>query len=70
MNQRYGADRFYLFHRNRVWTESEQAFIGWERKRGKLEMLNRLLNGEPHPDGQKIVHVGDPTGLLATSVSS
>jgi cyclic beta-1,2-glucan synthetase len=49
LNQRYGTKRFYLFHRNRLWTESEQAFIGWERKRGKLEMLNGLLNGEPHP---------------------
>ncbi|MFA6450816.1 MAG: glucoamylase family protein, partial [bacterium] len=60
LNERYGADRFLLFHRDRVWTESEQSFIGWERKRGKLEILNRLLNGEALPDGQEIVHVGDP----------
>lgn len=59
LNARYGANRFLLFHRDRVWTESEQSFIGWERKRGKLEILNRLLNGEELPDGQDIVHVGD-----------
>lgn len=59
LNSRYGADRFFLFHRNRVWTESEQSFIGWERKRGKLEILNRLLNGESTPDGEEIVNVGD-----------
>ena len=60
LNERYGANRFFLFHRDRVWTESEQSFIGWERKRGKLEILNRLLNGETRPDGQDIVNVGDP----------
>ena len=42
LNQRYGGGRFYLFHRDRTWSESEQQFIGWERKRGKLEELNRL----------------------------
>lgn len=38
----YGA-HFFLFSRERVWSESEQAWIGWERKRGKLESLNRFL---------------------------
>jgi len=28
-----------------VWNRSEQAWLGWERKRGKLEELNRLLRG-------------------------
>ncbi|MET0280591.1 MAG: glucoamylase family protein, partial [Steroidobacteraceae bacterium] len=37
--------RFYLLHRRRQWSESEGRFIGWERKRGKLEELNRLLLG-------------------------
>ena len=37
--------RFLLFHRRRVWNESEQKWIGWERKRGKLHELNRLLRG-------------------------
>jgi len=60
LNERHGAGRFLLFHRERVWTESEQSFIGWERKRGKLEILNRLLNGEALPDGQQIVRAGDP----------
>jgi len=59
LNERYGANRFFLLHRDRVWTESERSFIGWERKRGKLEILNRLLNGEMRPDGQDVVHVGD-----------
>jgi cyclic beta-1,2-glucan synthetase len=50
LNQRHGpmaesGDRFFLFHRKRVWNESEQKWMGWERKRGKLHELNRLLRG-------------------------
>ncbi len=63
LNARYGEGRFYLFHREREWVETEGRFIGWERKRGKLEELNRLLNGASPRDGRKIVHVGDPHKL-------
>ena len=35
--------RFLLLHRPRLWSETEQRWMGWERKRGKLEMLLRLL---------------------------
>ena len=49
LNQRHGAvpggDRFLLLHRRRVWNEGEGRWIGWERKRGKLHELNRLLRG-------------------------
>jgi cyclic beta-1,2-glucan synthetase len=40
-----GGGRFLLFHRKRVWNESQQKWMGWERKRGKLEELNQLLRG-------------------------
>ena len=40
-----GSERFFLFHRRRGWNESERGWIGWERKRGKLHELNRLLRG-------------------------
>jgi cyclic beta-1,2-glucan synthetase len=40
-----GRERFFLFHRRRVWNESQRRWIGWERKRGKLHELNRLLRG-------------------------
>jgi cyclic beta-1,2-glucan synthetase len=40
-----GGPRFLLLHRRRVWNESESRWIGWERKRGKLHELNRLLRG-------------------------
>ena len=38
--------RFYLFHRSRKWNPSENKWMGWERKRGKLEEFNRLLLGD------------------------
>ncbi len=34
---------FYLFHRQRDWNPSEEVWMGWERKRGKLTEFNRLL---------------------------
>ena len=40
-----GGDRFLLLHRRRVWNEGQQRWMGWERKRGKLHELNRLLRG-------------------------
>ncbi|HKZ33472.1 MAG TPA: glucoamylase family protein [Vicinamibacteria bacterium] len=38
-------DRFFLAHRVRQWNPGEGVFMGWERKRGKLEEWNRLLRG-------------------------
>ncbi len=38
-------DLFYLFHRRRKWNSGESIWTGWERKRGKLVELNRLLRG-------------------------
>ena len=40
-----GGDRFLLLHRRRVWSAGEARCIGWERNRGKLRELNRLLRG-------------------------
>jgi cyclic beta-1,2-glucan synthetase len=37
--------RFLLLHRERVWNAGEAIWMGWERKRGKLVELNRLLRG-------------------------
>ncbi|MDB5947244.1 MAG: glycosyltransferase 36, partial [Ramlibacter sp.] len=35
--------RFLLLHRPRSWCETQQRWLGWERKRGKLELLVRAL---------------------------
>src|SRR4029077_20754201 len=48
LNVKFGeghANRFFLFHRDRQWNLGERAWIGWERKRGKIEEFNRLLRG-------------------------
>ncbi len=49
LNLRYGpgpgGDRFLLLHRRRVWNAGEASWMGWERKRGKLHELNRVLRG-------------------------
>ncbi|MGH7893857.1 MAG: glucoamylase family protein, partial [Candidatus Binatia bacterium] len=39
------GERFFLLHRRRVWNASQRRWMGWERKRGKLHELNRLLRG-------------------------
>jgi len=43
--QRHGADRFFFFHRARLWNPGEGCWMGWERKRGKIEEFNRLVGG-------------------------
>ena len=37
------APRFLVIHRGRKWCSTEGKWIGWERKRGKLEALVRLI---------------------------
>lgn len=49
LSDRYGQDgrtRFYFLHRRRLYNPSEGAWMGWERKRGKLHELNLLLRGD------------------------
>jgi cyclic beta-1,2-glucan synthetase len=63
LNRRHGAGHFFLFHRSRLWSESEQRWIGWERKRGKLEELNRFLIGEAGPELEGFLYAGDHAQL-------
>ena len=47
LNARHdGHGGFFLFHRPRRWNPSERLWMGWERKRGKLEELNDALRGD------------------------
>jgi cyclic beta-1,2-glucan synthetase len=61
LNLRYGpaagGDRFLLFHRRRLWNEGQQRWMGWERKRGKLHELDRLLRGATDTT---FIRVGEP----------
>ncbi len=49
LNARYptphGHARFFLLHRKRLFNAKDGIWMGWERKRGKLHELNRLLRG-------------------------
>jgi cellobiose phosphorylase len=48
LNRTYQDERpgiFYWLHRPRVWNPHENVWMGYERKRGKLEQFNALLRG-------------------------
>ena len=50
LNRKYerdGQSAFLLVHRPRLWNPSEECWMGWERKRGKLAELNQMLLGNP-----------------------
>ncbi len=58
LNATHSNDRpciFYLFHRPRVWNSFERVWMGYERKRGKLEQFNALLRGEAPTAFSKII---------------
>lgn len=65
LNRRYGAeavDPFIWLHRHRVWNAHEGVWMCWERKRGKLRELNRLiLHGDR---GTFTQHIGDIDWLM------
>ena len=48
LNERYakpGTSRFFHLHRNRTFNATDNTWMGWERKRGKLLDFNELLRG-------------------------
>jgi cellobiose phosphorylase len=58
LNRKYGRqeiDTFFLFHRPRRWNAGERLWMGYERKRGKLEELNSFLRGRPGDHFLRIV---------------
>jgi cyclic beta-1,2-glucan synthetase len=61
LNQKYSSrygDRFFMLHRERLWNASENTWMGWERKRGKLEEFNNLIC-DPTTSTSYTVIVGD-----------
>ncbi len=49
LNERYrggGNGVIFLLHRHRIFNQRQQVWMGWERKRGKLLDLNKLICGE------------------------
>jgi cyclic beta-1,2-glucan synthetase len=64
LNRRHAKgreDRFYLFHRSRRFNPSEGVWMGWERKRGKIEEFVRLLRGAA--DTSFEIRIGDQAVL-------
>lgn len=48
LNRKYkrsSNDTFFLFHRPRILNANDQVWMGYERKRGKLNDLNKVLRG-------------------------
>lgn len=58
LNEKYEQDRndiFYLFHRPRIWNAKENVWMGYERKRGKIEELNAFLTGGDFRDERTVI---------------
>ena len=43
LNKKYKKDLFYFVYRKRVYNESENGYLGYERKRGAILQFNRIL---------------------------
>jgi cyclic beta-1,2-glucan synthetase len=54
-----GGPRFHLLHRERRWNPVERVWMGWERKRGKLEEFNALVTGRGATSFRTLVDVPD-----------
>jgi cyclic beta-1,2-glucan synthetase len=62
LNKTYSNEEgstFHLYQRRRLWNDSEGAWLGWERKRGKLVEFVELLRGSKNTTYNFIV--GDTT---------
>lgn len=48
LNDKYAKEkeRFFYFHRRRIFNESQKRWMGWERKRGAIIELNNFLKGD------------------------
>ena len=63
LNKKYGGseDKFFFFHRRRVFCKTQNRWMGWERKRGALYEFNELLLGG---EGASFEHIeGNISGL-------
>ena len=68
LNTRYPCtpgDRFFLFHRPRRWNARDKVWMGYERKRGKLEDLTSLLRPATAPGASPFATLVGDTTILA-----
>ena len=69
LNERHkpsGNEPFYLLHRSRCHNASEAVWMGWERKRGKLEQFNDFVVSGDASAFSTVV--GDLDGLQGASI--
>lgn len=68
LNRRHSGNadgKFLLLHRRRIWNDVQGKWMGWERKRGKLHELNRLLR---HASDTSFIDVGGVATLVPHDV--
>ena len=70
LNARYPAEvaqapRFIVLHRKRSFSETEQHWIGWERKRGKLEQLIAVLDQPGAAHAAAFLDLGEASRIEA-----
>lgn len=53
LNKKYKKDLFYFIYRKRVWSSSEDCYLGYERKRGALLHFNKILLHQLDEDTEK-----------------
>lgn len=46
LNEQHGEEKFFFLLRKRAFNPSENKWMAWERKRGKVEEFNRLIVGD------------------------
>ena len=65
LSKKHDRGRFFLFHRDRKWNAVSQKWVGWERKRGGVEQLNKWLLGKIEEEGYREHGPGKTFSLIA-----
>ncbi|MDB4733815.1 cellobiose phosphorylase [Planctomycetota bacterium] len=66
LNEKYGDEDggpFHVLVRDRQWNPKQGCWMGWERKRGKLEEFNALLTGDSDASSSYTTHFRDLVAL-------
>ena len=56
LNEKYKKEIFYFMYRKRIWSDGENCYLGYERKRGALLHFNKVLLGQDI-DEKKYFHI-------------
>ncbi len=54
LNEKYGAHIFNFVYRKRAWSEGEQTWLGYERKRGAILHFNDLVLGNTTEEEKQV----------------